>query len=461
MNVLFFTSPTSGCFVRLGRCGGSSKGGEKWPPVKLMFAAGAVGGMADVKFLDAESRMTEAKFMESAAVSPPRVIVFEPAPGSIADDSAYIAKLKSRFPDAVSAAVGGFATAIAPEMLSAFESIDYVIDGEAELTLKEFVAAGASAAVRGMWFRDSGGPFFSGSRGFAQRLDELDFPSHDLIDKRIYRSPLVSRMPFTITESSRGCPYGCSFCNAHLMDGRAVRFRSIERLAEEMMLIKRHGFREVKFNDGTFTLNKERTLEFADMMRGMDLTWKCNTRADCLDGEILESISKAGCRAVFIGVESADPGILEYYGKDVSLERAAEAVRMAKKLKIKTVLHFIFGAPGETWDTIRASIGFALRADPDFVGFNILTPYPGTRIAGDLKARGLMASDDWSDFDQSRASAVRTERLGPGDLARAVVEANREFYFRPGYIAKRLAEMRNPASFSRYLRGLIGLLMNR
>ncbi len=145
----------------------------------------------------------------------------------------------------------------------------------------------------------------------------------------------------------------------------------------------------------------------------------------------------------------------------MSLKQVKEVVGLAKDRKIRTVLHFIFGAPGETWDTVRTSIDFACKADPDFVGFNILTPYPGSEVSDDLKRRNMFVSDDWAAFDQSNTSGIRTEHLSPEDLARALKIANREFYFRPRYIRKRLAEIKDLRSFSRYLYGFVGLLKKR
>lgn len=463
MNVLFFTPPTKDSFVRLGRCGGKSKGGEKWPPVKLMFAAGAIRDIARVKILDADATMGEKEFLDEVKEFEPNALVFEPTPGTIAYEEKCIEMIKKDFPRASALALGGFATPIAREILMNFKNIDFVIDGESENTLKEFVKTNGKTAVKGMWYQNNGAPVFFGKREMMENLDDLAFPAHDLIDKKIYDTPLIKRHPFTITESSRGCPYPCIFCNAHFMDGKVPRFRSPERMIEEMKFIQECGFKEVKFNDETFTFNKERTLKFTKMMRNekIDIAWKCNTRADRLDEEILESMAQAGCHTIFMGVESVDPKILKYYRKGVSAKQVENAVRIAKKNKIRTVLHFIFGAPDETWDTIRTSIRFACRVNPDFVGFNVLTPYPGTEVFSDLRKRKLIVSSDWGIFDQSHTAGIRTKNLSPEDLEKASKIANKEFYFRPSYIMKRLADIKNPHAFKRDISGFIELLRSQ
>lgn len=459
MKFLFFTPPVNYSYVRLGRCGGLSKGGEKWPPVKLMFAAATVRDGVDVKILDAESRMTARDFMDRVRLFRPDVVVFEPTPGSIIHEDKTISQIREFFPDVRSIALGGFATPFAREILLRFSNIDFVIDGEAELPLKDFVELGGRAPAKGMWYRSDGNPTFAGENRIVEDLDTLAFPAHDLIEGKIYSSPLVKRTPFTITESSRGCPHECIFCNAQFMGGKVPRFRSVGHLLEEMEFIRRCGFREVKFNDETFTLDKGRTLEFSEelLRRDIGLSWKFNTRADYLDGEILENVSRAGCHTIFIGVESASPDIRAYYRKNISLEQVEDVVRIARKWHIRTVLHFIFGAPGETWETVEASIRFACKANPDFVGFNVLTPYPGTRLFHDLKNRGLLLSDDPLLLDQSFTAVIRSEKLSPDDLEKAIGIANSSFYFRPAYILRRLAEM-NPRDFGRNAGALARLL---
>ncbi len=457
MKVLFFTPPSRESFVRLGRCGGRSKGGEKWPPVKLMFGAGALREVAKVKIIDADANLGMGDFLRRVERFGPDLLVLEPTPASLRLEMETVREIKKLLPDSKALCIGGFATPLARELLEKFEEIDYVVAGEIEKTLKEFVETNRN--VKGLWYREGRRIKFSGERGFVKNLDELPFPTHEMIDKWLYNSPIVRRRPFTITESSRGCPYKCIFCNAYFLDGKVPRFRSTKKLIEEMRFISDLGFREVKFNDETFTLNRKRVMNFANEMirEGIDLTWKCNTRADFLDLELLRRMKKSGCHAMFIGVESAEPRILKYYKKEISLRKVEETVRNAKKVGIKVILHFIFGAPDENWESIKRSINFALKVEPDYVGFNILTPYPGTEVYEKLKGR-YFDTKDWGVFDQSHTTALKTKHLSPEDLEEAVRIANRTFYVRPKYIVKRIISIRSRNEFCNFLRAGYGLL---
>jgi len=442
MKIMFFTSPSEKKFVRLGRCGGSSKGGEKWPPIKLLFAAGAARKFADTVLLDAEGVMSADTFTRKVTQFGPDVAICEPTPGSIATDNDWAETIKRICRDATVIALGPFASALPERLLNDFGHFDHVIAGESESAVQQIALGNSPAETPSVWTRGKEAPPLS---PLLADLDLLDLPAHDLLDTRIYSSPFT-RLPFTITETSRGCPFRCIFCNAGEMSGKTPRFRSTERLSEELALVRRLGFAMVKFNDESFTLNRERTMDICAMISRdhPGLLWKCNTRADLLDEELLGKMAGAGCRLIYIGVESASASLLEYYRKDVPLDRIPGLVKTSRKHGIKTVLHFIFGAPEESLATINETIGFACSADPDYVGFNLLTPYPGTDLHRDLISRGLLTSVSPHFLDQSSEVSVTAGSLSSADLFQAIARANRTFYLRPAVIMRHLAELRDP-----------------
>lgn len=447
MNILFFTSPSNNNFVRLGRCGGQAKAGEKWPPVKLMFAAGAVRDYGNVRIIDAEGVMSSERFCEEVRSFKPGLAVCEPTAGSAANDSQWAGRIKELSPAALTVATGAFASGMPGGFLGEFSSFDAVAAGEAENILRSLASGVLPAAIEGLWLRNGGD---AAKREFGD-FDELPFPAHDLIEGKIYTSPFTRQNPFTVTETSRGCPYRCIYCNASDMSGARTRFRSISNVSQELTFIRRLGFREVKFNDETFTIDRDRTFELSGMIARdhAGLTWKCNTRADLLDDALLAVMARAGCHLVYIGVESASSAILDYYRKEVPLDEVAGIVASARRYGISTVLHFMIGAPQETWETVRENIRFACAANPDFVAFNILTPYPGTLLRVDLDSRGLLVSSDWKALDQSRSAVIRTENLSEDDLVTALAASYQGFYLRPSYMVRRLLQMRSPGELLR------------
>ena len=146
-------------------------------------------------------------------------------------------------------------------------------------------------------------------------------------------------------------------------------------------------------------------------------------RADTMDEEMLTKMKDAGLHAVKYGVESAEQELLNKVCKNMSLKKAERMIRFTKSLGIKTHLTFTFGLPGETKDTIKRTIDYAVKLNPASVQFSIITPYPGTEYYKQLDAKGYIASKNWSDYDGASKSVIRTEHLSPEDLEKAKEEA--------------------------------------
>jgi radical SAM superfamily enzyme YgiQ (UPF0313 family) len=92
---------------------------------------------------------------------------------------------------------------------------------------------------------------------------------------------------------------------------------------------------------------------------------------------------------------------------------------MTKNLGIKVHLTFAFGIFGETKDTIKKTIDYALSADPDSVQFTILTPFPGTKLFEELDKQGRILTRDWSKYDGHHHCIFQAESISPLDLEEA------------------------------------------
>jgi radical SAM superfamily enzyme YgiQ (UPF0313 family) len=144
-----------------------------------------------------------------------------------------------------------------------------------------------------------------------------------------------------------------------------------------------------------------------------------------MDEEMLTKMKEAGLHAVKYGVESAEQKLLDNVRKNLNLKQAEHMIRLTKSLGIKTHLTFTFGLPGETEDTMRRTIDYAIELNPDTVQFSIMTPYPGTEYYKQLDVKGYIVSKDWSDYDGASKSVIRTEYLSGKDLEKAKEEAFR------------------------------------
>lgn len=163
--------------------------------------------------------------------------------------------------------------------------------------------------------------------------------------------------------------------------------------------------------DDTFTLNKNRLLELCGLIlkRNLKFQWSCLSRVDTLDEEMLVLIKKAGCRRIYLGIETFSQRLLDYYQKGYDAELIKPRVKMIKKNKIEVVGFFMVGA-AQTEDEFKNDVFLARQTGLDYIVAEKLTPYPGTAVFDNMK--------DICD----EAEAIRREK-----------EFYRDFYFRPGY----------------------------
>ena len=432
------------------------KAGEKWPPIKLMYATAVAREFSSTKFLDASNlSMNKSEFLSEVERYNPDLILTEPTLPSL-EHELKVAKEVKDVCDSKVALIGGFVKSQAKEIF-ARSDIDYVIEGEAEGVVKDLVSGKRPSTIKGLWYRRGKSAKFNGPRRFIKNLDTLPFPAHDLLPSKTYTSFFMRKKPFTMMETSRGCPYSCTFCNAWIMNGKRPRFRSVENVMQELRWVKSLGIKSVFFIEETFTLNPKRLRDLLNAMidENLDLTWACTTRADVVDKSLLALMKMAGCNMIFFGVESGNQEILDYYNKGVTLAQTERTFKNCRSLGITTLAQLMIGAPQESFHTVKNTIDFAIKIKADYMSINFLTPYPGTKVEKDLIKRGLLKEGKWSLSDQSASTALRTEHLNRDDLEDVMKHAYKRFYLRPSYMMSKIRELRSPRDFIRISKGFI------
>jgi len=184
---------------------------------------------------------------------------------------------------------------------------------------------------------------------------------------------------------SRGCPYRCSFCNINLVAGRKVRARDLEICIDQIKRAKSKytNLHTITITDDCPSFNKERFKKFLKMLsekvKLISLSID-NVRADLIDDEMLKLYVAIGGKNICLGVESGDNDVFEMVNKGESLQRIKEAAELIHKFKIQLGLCFVIGLPGDTMVKHRSSILFANELQPDYIFWNMCTPWPGTKI---------------------------------------------------------------------------------
>ena len=303
---------------------------------------------------------------------------------------------KEALPDVPIVMGGPHVTFKPEETLERHRQIDLVTVYEAEYSIPELANAlekGESLkGIDGIAFRENGAVVRTKVRAPIDDLDSLPYP-----DRRMYPLDLYLRKDDETTIiTARGCPYRCKFCSTTIM-GRYLRTRSIGNVMPEIEHIISCGFKSLFISDDTFTCNRNRVIAMCDefIRSGLDFRWTCNMRIDNAWPEMLVSMKKAGCYRVFVGAESSAASVLANIDKRITQDQTLKAVRMIQKTGIEVHASFALGMPGETPKTIEDTVKFAKKLKPDFISFNILTPYPGTDIFDNNEKYGVVFDKLW------------------------------------------------------------------
>ena len=401
------------------------------------------------------------KTLSETAKAGPDVIFMETTTPSIEADYESLRQIKDRT-SAMIIVGGPHATYFHKQILEDCRAIDIVIRHEFDTKIAGVVGnLNNLTSVPGITYRDGDNIIDNGDGEMAKDLDRIPFPDRDLIPWHWYLEAWYSRQPFMNMMTARGCPYQCAFCLwPQSMYGHKQRFRSIDNVISELrFLVDTYGLKEVNIDDGTFTTNKKRVIEFCQRLRqeGIKLVWTCNGRVDNIDDEMLSEMKKSGCKMIRLGVESGSQEVLDKIKKGLTLEQIEEGVRLVKKHGIQALGGFMFGFPYDTRESVEQTIRFAKRLSPDQVQFSISMCYPGTSLYEYAKDNDLLLAKSFKEFDMTYGPVVKTVDMEREELEHILSRAYREFYFRPGFIFQTILHLKDVNEIKRVLRSLKSL----
>ena len=319
-----------------------------------------------------------------------------------------------------------------PKFLAENNFIDFILFGEYEFTLLDLIEAISQgekdfSSIKGLIWRDQDSNVVKNRPREPVELDFLPWPyrGDSLPMEKYWDLPGDIPHPSAQMVASRGCPFHCNFClwPQAFFGGKAHRARNIDDVVDEMehLTVKRR-FKSVYFDDDTFNIGKDRMLELCDEIIGRGLNkvpWAIMAKADLMDEEILNKMKEAGLHAVKYGVESASQELVDRCGKNLDLKKAEKVIKYTKSLGINVHLTFSFGLPGETKETIKNTIDYALALDPHSVQFSIITPFPGTALFEELDKKGKILTKDFSMYDGHNSCVFQPDNLSPAELEEA------------------------------------------
>ncbi len=285
--------------------------------------------------------------------------------------------------------LGGAHVSADPQQMLQQAEIDYVIRGEGEKPLVEFLKAWLSnkdfARVPNLGYKTNGHLILN-EREENFTLDDLPIPDLTDLDPQQYQ---YKKLPLTFIITSRGCPHNCSFCSVHQTFGQHYRRRSVNNIMAEIILRYQQGYRVFDFEDDnlTFDLPEMKTLcrQLIKSFPGAAITCTAMNGISYfnLDRELLQLMRQAGFQDLNISLVSSDAGVLSENRRADGLNRYMEVVQTAQELGFRIVSYQILGLPNESLQSMIQTIILTSRL-PVLLGLSPFYLTPGTPVAANF-----------------------------------------------------------------------------
>jgi len=315
--------------------------------------------------------------------------------------------------------LGGPHPSALPE--EAIQYCDAVVIGEAEGSWQRLIEDFEKGALQ---------RFYSNEQ--KPSLTGLPEPRRDLYKKWVYF------VKDTI-QTTRGCPYDCSFCSVSGVFGRQYRSRPVQDIVSSIELLKA-GF--VGFVDDNIAGNKKYSKELFKALIPLRIKWAGQSSVNIAeDKELLLLAKKSGCTGLFMGFETISQQSMGEIGKSQNkIEEFKTNIKRLHDYGIVVLGAFVFGFDSDDKDVFKRTVDFIYEAKLDLAQFTILTPLPGTALYKKLLSEGRIISTDWRKYDMENV-IFKPAQMSAEELEKGTAWAWREFYSR-GSIIRRLLGMK-------------------
>lgn len=341
-----------------------------------------------------------------------------------------------------------------PQRTMEEEACDFVAQREGFHTLQWLLEERNPTDIPGLWWREDGRIFHNEPAFNTDDLmTELSDVAWDLLPLASgkYRAfnwmclqDLNSRNRCATMFTSLGCPYQCTFCAIHAtFADRRVRYWKPEWVLKQLdILVNQYGVKNINLLDEIFVFNPKHYLPIAEgiIQRGYGLNFCAFARVDILDKtpqEHLDTLKKAGFNWIKLGIESSSAGILEgvhkgHYGKEIT----RRVVHKLHNTGVELCANFMFGLPGDTWETMQDVLNFAFELNCAFPSFFCTMAPPGSELYDQALEKGIPLPDTWLGWAQQGYDflPLPTETLSAADVLRFRDYAFDAYFKNPRYL---------------------------
>lgn len=410
------------------------KEGTAWSPqpTNLCILAGTIEDKYETVIFDGNLDNTSKEdFYELIRRENPQILGISVLTNEYGIAGSVGAKIAKEINPEIKVVMGGVHPTSLPDIVAGDPNIDYAFIGEGEEMFKDlcdFLTGKGNMPSKGLAFKKDGKIINTGRTDFIKDLDKLSFPAYHKVDfmryaTRVEREEVgqATEMPYAHIMTSRGCPYGCNFCEVENISGKRPRLRSVKNVTSEIeKLIEDYSVKTILFDDDNLLIDKRRAKDLFQTMidRKYNLKWNAGSLSVFrLDEELINLMQASGCSFVSCAIETGVQRVMdEIIHKPLKLEYVKKMVERLKKTKIFLSSAWIIGFPNESWDDIRETISFAEELDLDYVKINIATPLPNTALYYQAKENGSLV--DGFRFDRHLWSDgwIKTKEFDPHNL---------------------------------------------
>ncbi len=330
----------------------------------------------------------------------PRVVGLGCLTGTSIDDAIYVSKTIKKKSPGIKVVWGGIHASLYPDSVLSKDFVDFVVVGDGEAAFCGVINKITRnniplESIDNLGYKDSGQLRYN-TTAFTD-MESLSQPAWHLIEVEKYIRPKFYAKRVITINTSRGCPYKCSFCCVPKVHQGKWRGVSADKIFENLMFLKeRYGIDGFQVDDDEFDIDKRRVLKLCQLLESnkMSLRWSHFSRINIVNEDVLKEEIKCGLRLIEFGVESGSPRMLEFLNKGQTVEQIIKVYSICRKLRLKTGALFMVGLPTEEARDLKETVKLIKQLNPHLTICTIFKPYPGTVFFDYCIERGLFHYPD-------------------------------------------------------------------
>jgi len=257
---------------------------------------------------------------------------------------------------------------------------------------------------------------------------------------KIIKKRLFKLVPIMTT---RGCPYNCDFCCVTNLFGKKMRHIPVENVVRD---IKESGVKNFMFLDDNIIGHPQYAKTLFEAIKPLKIKWVGQASVSLLvrDSSLMKLAAESGCRALFFGIESVSEEQLKSMHKAIKeIKNLESALKKIKKMGILIHASMVFGFDNDTKEIFDETVQFLIKNKVSTVSFNILTPYPGTKVYEDMKKENRLTTTDWRYYDHNTV-VFKPTNMTAYELQIGKVNARKKFYTIWSVLKRLPGNMYNP-----------------